>query len=60
MFKDKADINHRNKADYTNNLAILADAVRGGQQALRTLLMDGSVETYSHSPDHTTCTYESH
>lgn len=57
MFKDKADINHRNKADYTKNLAILADAVRGGQQALRTLLMDGSVETYSHSPDHTACTY---
>lgn len=57
MFKDKADINHRNKVDYTNNLAILADAVRGGRQVLRTLLMDGNVETYSHSPDHTVCTY---
>lgn len=60
MFKDKANINHRNPQDYVKNLHLLADAVKSGQmETLREFLLEGSVETYSHNPDHTACTYTS-
>lgn len=59
MFKDKENINHRNKEDYAENLHKLAQAIRKGREAERKLLLGGSEITYDHSPDHSTCTYDS-
>lgn len=60
MFKDKEDINHRNKKDYLKNIKLLSDAVQNdAPNYLNNFLLQG-VESQEklHNPNHKYCDYK--